>query len=63
MMNRLQLKLTTTQLGVSSHPISQALHEYDEVKDLYLEIHQSFAAKDETIQMFGRLGYGYRVPQ
>jgi hypothetical protein len=61
--NWLRLNLTTTQLGVSLHPVSQALQEYDEMKDLYQEIHQSFAAKDETIQMFGRLGYGPRVPQ
>jgi hypothetical protein len=61
--NWLQLNLTTTRLGVSLQPVSQALQEYDEMKDLYQEIHQSFAAKGETIQMFGRLGYGPRVPQ
>jgi hypothetical protein len=33
------------------------------MKDLYQEIRRSFAAKGETIQMFGRLGYGPRVLQ
>jgi hypothetical protein len=33
------------------------------MKDLYQEIHRSLAAKGETIQMFGRLGYGPPVLQ
>jgi len=61
--NWLRLNLTTTQLGVSLHPISQALQEYDEMKELYRDVHQNYAARGETIQMFGRLGYGPRVPQ
>ena len=50
MMNRLQL------------PVSHALQEYDDMKDLYQEIHRCVAAKGDTIQMFGRLSYGPRVP-
>ena len=61
--NWLRLNLMTTQLGVSLHPVSQALQEYEEMKPLCQEIHQSYAAGGETIQMFGRLGYGPRVPQ
>ena len=53
----------TTQLGFFLNPVSQALQEYDELKDLYQEIHRGFAAKGETIQMFGRLCYGPRVLQ
>ena len=63
MMNRLLLNLMTTQLGFFLNPVSQALQEYDELKDLYQEIHRGFAAKGETIQMFGRLCYGPRVLQ
>ena len=50
-MNRLQL------------PVSHALQEYDDMKDLYQEIDRSVAAKGDTIQMFGRLSYGPRVPR
>ena len=63
MMNRLLLNLMTTQLGISLNTASLAQQEYDEMKDLYQEIYRSFAAKGETIQMFGRLGYGPRVLQ
>jgi hypothetical protein len=54
--NWLRLNLMTTQLGVSLHPVSQALQEYEEMKPLYQEIHQKYAVGRETIQMFGRLG-------
>lgn len=57
----LQLNLTTTQLGVSLHPVSQALQEYAEMSSVYEAIHKGFAEEGETIQMFGRLGYGPRV--
>jgi hypothetical protein len=33
------------------------------MKELYRDVHQNYAARGETIQMFGRLGYGPRVPQ
>ena len=58
----LRLNLMATHMGVSLHPISQALQEYPEMDSLYRQIHEDFAKPGETIQMFGRLGYGPRVP-
>ena len=58
----LRLNLMATHLGVSVHPVSQALQEYVEMENLYRQIHNQFAAEGETIQMFGRLGYGPQVP-
>ena len=54
----LRLNLTTTALGLSIHPVSQALQEYPEMQEHYDAIHQLLAAPGETIQMLGRLGYG-----
>lgn len=56
-----RLNLTTTQMGLALHPVSQALQEYPEMADLYQQIHSQFAAHGETIQMLGRLGYGPTV--
>lgn len=58
----LRLNLMTTYLGVSLHPISQALQEYSEMKPLNQAIQTSFARDGDTIQMFGRLGYGPKTP-
>ena len=57
-----RLNLKTTAMGLSIHPCSQALQEYPEMKDLYDNIHQSYASKGQTIQMLGRLGYGPSLP-
>ena len=58
----LRLNLTTTALGLSLHPVSQALQEYPEMAKHYEEIHKLLAQKGETVQMLGRLGYGPEVP-
>lgn len=58
----LRLNLTTTALGMSLHPVSQALQEYSEMAKHYNEIHSLLAEPGETIQMLGRLGYGPTVP-
>ena len=58
----LRLNLTTTALGLSLHPVSQALQEYPEMAKHYSEIHSMLARTGETVQMLGRLGYGPEVP-
>ena len=59
----LRLNLTTTALGLSLHPVSQALQEYPEMSDTYAKLHIMLAKPGETVQMLGRLGYGPTVPQ
>lgn len=59
----LRLNLTTTSIGLSLHPVSQILQEYDEMSELRSQIHERFATGAETIQMLGRLGYGPKTPQ
>lgn len=59
----LRLNLTTTSLGLSLHPVSQALQEYPEMASHYDNVHKLLANSGETIQMLGRLGYGPSVPQ
>lgn len=54
----LRLNLTTTSLGLSLHPVSQALQEFDEMKQHYADIHEMLARPGHTVQMLGRLGYG-----
>ncbi|WP_020592271.1 Acg family FMN-binding oxidoreductase [Kiloniella laminariae] len=54
--------LTATVLGISMQPHSQALQEYNEMKDLYRRIHAAFAEEGETLQMLARIGYGTAVP-
>ena len=58
----LRLNLTTTSLGLSLHPVSQALQEYQEMEKHYAKVHDLLAEPGETIQMLGRLGYGPQVP-
>lgn len=57
----LRLNLAATALGLSVQPVSQALQEYAEMKPHYQKIHKVFAQPSQTIQMFGRLGYGPKV--
>ncbi|MEP5728242.1 MAG: twin-arginine translocation pathway signal protein [Sulfitobacter sp.] len=59
----LRLNLTTTKMGLSLHPISQALQEYPEMDALYAEAHQILAPDGHTVQMLGRLGYGPTIPR
>ncbi|MCR9220761.1 MAG: twin-arginine translocation pathway signal protein [Alphaproteobacteria bacterium] len=54
----LRLNLTTTALGLSLHPVSQALQEYPEMAEHYRAAHALLAEPGETVQMLGRLGYG-----
>lgn len=58
----LRLNLTTTMLGLSIHPVSQALQEYPEMQEYYVRAHELLAKPNETVQMLGRLGYGPAVP-
>ncbi|MEM7069543.1 MAG: twin-arginine translocation pathway signal protein [Pseudomonadota bacterium] len=57
----LRLNLTTTANGLALRPVSQALQEYVEMKEIYEDIHSKFASDGETIQMLGLLGYGERT--
>ncbi|MFV2052403.1 Acg family FMN-binding oxidoreductase [Aliiroseovarius sp. YM-037] len=54
----LRLNLAATALGVSLHPVSQALQEYPQMAEHYDAAHQLMAEPGETVQMLGRLGYG-----
>lgn len=54
----LRLNLATTSLGLSLHPVSQALQEYPEMKAHYTQAHKVFAKSGESVQMLGRLGFG-----
>ena len=54
----LRLNLKTTELGLSLHPVSQALQEYKEMAEIYSRAHQLLGTEGETVQMLGRLGYG-----
>ncbi|UOA27945.1 twin-arginine translocation pathway signal protein [Pseudosulfitobacter sp. DSM 107133] len=54
----LRLNLAVTGLGLSLHPVSQALQEYPEMADHYATAHNLLAPQGHTVQMLGRLGYG-----
>ncbi len=54
----LRLNLKTTALGLSLHPVSQALQEYEEMTGIYAQAHGLLANNGDTVQMLGRLGYG-----
>ncbi len=54
----LRLNLKTTALGLSLHPVSQALQEYPEMAPHYASAHGLLAPQGHTVQMLGRLGYG-----
>lgn len=55
-----RMQLTATALGLSMHPIQQALQEYPEQADNYRDIHRlcGAEAKGQTVQMWARLGFG-----
>lgn len=52
-----RLALTAQLLGLSIHPWSQALQEYEEMADIYAEAKQLLNAGDQTVQMLVRIGY------
>ncbi len=54
----LRVNLTATNLGISIHPLSQALQEFAEMADLYQEAKARLAPDGDAVQMLGRLGYG-----
>lgn len=58
-----RLNLTTTALGLSLHPISQAAQEYEEMKPHFNAAHDLLAQDGQTVQMLGRLGYGPNTPR
>lgn len=62
-MKWLRLNLKTTAMGLSLHPVSQALQEFDEMAPHYNNIHKLLAKNGETVQMLGRLGYGPMIPK
>ncbi len=54
-----RLNLKATELGLSMHPISQALQEYPEMAGAYDEIHGLLGVRPpRRVQMLARLGYG-----
>ncbi len=59
----LRLNLTTTQLGLALHPVSQCLQEYPEMAGHFKAAHDLLAEPGHTVQMLGRLGYGPPAPR
>ncbi|MEM9333006.1 MAG: twin-arginine translocation pathway signal protein [Pseudomonadota bacterium] len=54
-----RLNLKATELGVSMHPLSQALQEFPEVAAQNKRIKEELGVKDdETLQMLARIGFG-----
>lgn len=58
----LRANLAATGLGLSLHPISQALQEFSAMRGPHAEIHALLAPAGGTVQMLGRLGYARAVP-
>lgn len=58
----MRLSLAVTGLGLSLHPVSQALQEYRELSAHRRRAHELLAGRGEAVQMLGRLGYGSPVP-
>jgi len=58
----LRLNLATTALGLSLHPVSQALQEYRELSMHRRRAHELLANLGEAVQMLGRLGFAAPVP-
>jgi nitroreductase len=58
----MRLHLTATALGLSLHPVSQALQEFPEMAEPYRAVHKTLGvAGDARVQMLLRLGYGPAV--
>ena len=55
-----RLNLKATALGLGIHPWSQALQEYEEMSDLYKDVH-SLIGTAQRIQMLFRIGYSTPV--
>lgn len=54
----LRVNLAAARAGIGIHPLSQALQEYPEMRDLYREAHERLAPRGGTVQMLARIGYG-----
>lgn len=56
-------QLAATALGLSMHPLQQALQEYPEQARPYAAIHRALGAVQpgQTVQMWARLGFGPEV--
>ncbi len=53
-----RLNLITCETGISIHPTSQALQEYEEMAKLFKTIHDELAVEQPSrVQMFVRMGY------
>lgn len=51
--------LKATEVGLSMHPVSQALQEYPEMSGTYNRLHETLkVSAPSRIQMLARLGYG-----
>ncbi|MGD9982018.1 MAG: twin-arginine translocation pathway signal protein [Hyphomonadaceae bacterium] len=58
-----RIALAATEMGLAIHPWSQALQEYEEMSDLYVEMRTLLAPPEgETAQMLVRIGYGETMP-
>ncbi len=55
-------QLQATALGLDMHPLSQALQEFDEVREQHRQVHELLGLKpDETrLQILARVGYGLK---
>ena len=54
----LRIQLAANALGLSFHPLSQALQEFPEMAEHYQRAHELLARNEgETVQMLARLGY------
>ncbi len=51
-----RIQLTAHTLGLAIQPLSQAIEEYPEMKNVYDSIHKDTAEEDETILMLFRIG-------
>jgi hypothetical protein len=55
----LRVNLAANAAGLSVQPLSQALQEYEEMTDLYDEVHGLLGVEaPERIQMLARIGHG-----
>jgi len=58
-----RLNLQAAKLGLTVHPLSQALQEHAEMETLYGELHRVLGvAVPSRVQMFARIGYGPALP-
>jgi len=58
----LRANLAATGLGISMHPFSQVLQEYETMNALRAGIHRELAPSGGRVQMFARIGYAKSVP-